>query len=225
MPALDSLATAGPFAATWRLIPSRFPPIHAFAAVASADDLEAVMELEGWTNDRLVQHRLRRLPREEWVFGRPNASVVMAAFLHASPEGARFSDAALGAWYAGLAEKTALKEVAHHLRREAARARRPDIVSHYRGYQARLVGDYADIRGMRAKAPELYRPDDYSAGQVFGAELRASASTGIVYDSVRDPGGENVVAFRPSAVRDVVQATHYELTVPLSGRIVVRRLG
>ena len=49
--------------------------------------------------------------------GRPNASVVMAAFLHASPEGARFTDAALGAWYASLADTTALEEVAHHLRR------------------------------------------------------------------------------------------------------------
>lgn len=216
------LPTAGPFAPTWRCVPTRFPPIQAFDRVASADDLEAVMELEGWTNDRLVRHRLERLPRDQWVFGRPNASVVMAAFLHPSPEGARFNDALLGAWYAGLAETTALKEVAHHLRREVVRAGRPDITSQYRSYQARLDGSYVDLRGE--DAPDLYRADDYASGQAFGAAVRASPRAGIVYRSVRDPGGTNVVAFRPPAVQDVLQGAHWQLTVPPAGRIVVRRL-
>jgi hypothetical protein len=216
------LPTAGPFAPTWRCVLSRFPPIQAFDRVASADDLEAVMELEGWTNDRLVRHRLERLPRDQWVVGRPNASVVMAAFLHASPEGARFNDALLGAWYAGLAETTSLKEVAHHLRREVVRAGRPDITSHYRSYQAHLDGAYVDLRGE--DEPELYRPDDYAAGQAFGAAVRASSRAGIVYRSVRDPAGANVVALRPPAVRDVLQGAHWKLTVPPTGRVVVERL-
>jgi hypothetical protein len=40
------------------------------------------MELEGWTNDRLVPERLARLNKTEWAYGIPNASVVMASFLH-----------------------------------------------------------------------------------------------------------------------------------------------
>jgi hypothetical protein len=32
------------------------------------------MELEGWTNDRLVEERLARLPRDHWVHGSPNAA-------------------------------------------------------------------------------------------------------------------------------------------------------
>ena len=47
---------------TWRMIPSRFPPIQTFETVSSPDDLEAVMDLEGWTNDRLVVERLRGRP-------------------------------------------------------------------------------------------------------------------------------------------------------------------
>ncbi len=217
------LATAGPFAPTWRAVPSRFPPIQAFDLVASPDDLEAVMELEGWTNDRLVRHRLQRLPRAEWVFGRPNASVVMAAFLHASPEGARFSDAQLGAWYAALAERTALKEVAHHLRREAMRSNRADIAGQYRLYRARLEGRYVDLRILAEAAPLLV-PDDYAPGQAFGAAVRATACAGIVYPSVRDPTGTNLAAFHPPHVQDVLQGPHFELTVPRAGRIVARRL-
>jgi len=51
------------------VIPSRFPPIPAFDTVTTHDDLAAVMDLEGWTNDRLVGPRMSRLPRTEWVYG------------------------------------------------------------------------------------------------------------------------------------------------------------
>ncbi len=78
------------------------------------------MELAGWTNDRLVVNRIHRLPEEDWVYGRPNASIVMAAFLHVAPGGMRFNTADLGAWYAAAALPTAVAEVAHHLQREAA---------------------------------------------------------------------------------------------------------
>jgi hypothetical protein len=43
------------------------------------------MDLVGWTNDRLVVDRIARLPQTEWVYGVPNASIVMAAFLHVAP--------------------------------------------------------------------------------------------------------------------------------------------
>ncbi len=72
---------------SYRIIPSRFPPISVFDTVATAADLEAVMDLVGWTSDRLVADRLARLDRAEWVFGQPNSSIVMAAFLHVAPTG------------------------------------------------------------------------------------------------------------------------------------------
>lgn len=72
-----------------RLIPSRFPLIAAFETVTAPEDIAPVFELEGWTNDHLLAPRLRRLARSDWVYGRPNASVVMAAFLHGAPQGIR----------------------------------------------------------------------------------------------------------------------------------------
>jgi len=104
---------------SYRLIPSKFPPVGLFDTVATAADLEAVMELAGWTNDRLVAERIDRLPRDEWVYGVPNASVVMAAFLHVAPGGMRFNGPDLGAWYAAGDIRTAAAEVGHHLRRGA----------------------------------------------------------------------------------------------------------
>lgn len=219
-------ATPAP-AETSRLIPSRFPPVAAFEGAASAEDLDAVFELEGWTNDRLSAPRLAQLAREEWVYGRPNASVVMAAFLHGSPSGLRFSGPELGAWYASTDATTAVLEVANGLRAEIARSALPRITQVFRRYAARLAGDYADIRG---RAPDCHDPDParYAAGQALGRRVRdegpALGLSGIRYDSVRRPGHDNWVCFRPRDVRDVTQAEHLEIDVPAAGKVVVRRL-
>ncbi len=209
----------------WRLIPSRFPPIAAFETVAAPSDLEAVMELEGWTNDRLVAERLARLPREQWVYGAPNASIVMASFLHAAPAGSRFNGPELGAWYAATALTTAIAEVAHHLRREAVARGRPEERRTFRCYTCRLIGrDYLDLRGQQQRRADLYASTSYVASQAFGEAVRASGQSGIVYDSLRHRGGTNVVAFRPRQIVEVIQADHYDLLVPVEGRIIARKL-
>ena len=182
------------------------------------------MELEGWTNDRLVAERVARLPKNEWVYGIPNASIVMASFLHAAPDGLRFTSGELGGWYAAFDRRTAIAEVAHHLRREAINMRSPSLTLQYRTYSAQLAGLYHDIRGQRAASPDLYRPDSYTASQAFGLEIRSSGGDGILYDSVRHVGGTNVVAFRPKNIRDVVMGTHYEVTVPVRGKVIARAI-
>lgn len=210
---------------SYRMIPSRFPPVGLFETVASSADMDAVMELAGWTNDRLVAERIARLPREEWVFGRANASIVMAAFLHASPTGARFSGRDLGAWYASADLATGAVEVGHHLRREAAARHVAKLSRIYRAYSARLEGEHVDIRGGQSEMPELYLPESYAASQNFGEARRKAGDIGILYDSIRLKGGINVVAYRPSLILDVTQADHYEITVEADVKqIDVRRL-
>ncbi|MGH1329694.1 MAG: RES family NAD+ phosphorylase [Paracoccaceae bacterium] len=212
---------------TRRLIPSRFPPIPAFEDVCAPHDLDAVMFLEGWTNDRLVAPRLARLAREEQVYGRENASIVMAAFLHGSPSGLRFSDASLGAWYAATSLTTAVLEVANGLRKEIALSALNSKAETYREYRADLGGVYLDIIG---KHPEFHDPDDasYPAPQAFGRAVRAlgprAKIAGIRYESVRHRGHENWVCFRPKQVLNVVQADHLRIEVPVSGAVIVRRM-
>ncbi|TXH38916.1 MAG: RES domain-containing protein [Rhodospirillaceae bacterium] len=209
---------------THRLIPSRFPPIAAFEDVASAEDAAAVMELEGWTNDRLVLERVSRLPREQWIFGEKNASIVLASFLHASPTGMRFNNGELGAWYAAYELRTAIAEVAHHLRREAILSRRDEMRLQYREYLSGHRGDFIDVCGHQAHHPELYDPADYEASQVFGEKVRATGKGGILYDSVRHKGGINLAAYIPKDILDVTTGSHFEIIVPLTGRIIARTL-
>lgn len=208
-----------------RLIPSQFPPIGLFDTVATAADLSAVMDLVGWTNDRLVADRIDRLPQSEWVYGVPNASIVMAAFLHVAPGGMRFNGSELGAWYAADDIRTAAAEVGHHLRREAVARSVAAMKRTYRAYTATLVGDYLDIRGQQAKHPDVYASDRYDASQKFGEEVRASGRAGILYDSLRRWTGINVVALRPRNITDIMQADHFEIGVSATSRTIeVRKL-
>lgn len=211
---------------SYRLIPSRFPPIGLFDSVSTAADLEAVMELAGWTNDRLVAERIVRLPQTEWVYGRPNASIVMASFLHVAPTGMRFNGPELGAWYAAIDLRTAAAEVGHHLRREAAARSVDEMKRTYRTYSARLAGRHLDIRGQQSEMANVYALDSYAASQAFGERIRASGGPGIVYDSVRYSGGINAVAYRPTNIGEVVQTDHYEIEVRAGERrIEVKHLG
>ena len=204
-----------------RLIPSQYPPIGLFDTVATAADVEAVMELAGWTNDRLVPERLHRLPQNEWVHGRANSSIVLAAFLHVVPGGSRFNGPDLGCWYASADLRTAAAEVAHHLRRELVARQVPEATRVYRSYTAHLEGRFRDVRGDAG----LHDPESYEASQAFGEAERRAGTDGIVYDSVRVQGGINAAAFRPSKILDVTQADHLAITVrSAERRIEVKRL-
>jgi hypothetical protein len=195
-----------------RLIPTRYPSVGLFDRVASANDLAAIVELEAWTNDRISNELglLHALPRDEWVTGRPMASVVMAAFCHPSPAGARFSDSRRGAWYAGRTLATALAESVFHRTAELVDVGHFETRMQVRLYHADFSAAFHDIRGGGRTYAELHRPDSYERSQRFGRDLLEAGSNGIVYRSVRHEGGECIGCFRPPLVQNVRVAAHYE---------------
>jgi RES domain len=194
-----------------RLIPSRYPSVGVFDRVTSPADLEAVLELESWTNDRLNTELgvLHLLPRDEWVVGVPMASVIMAAFCHPHPLGTRFSTPERGAWYGARAVETSIAESAYHRWREFQEIGVADARVVARLYRADFNASFHDVRHDPAFRP-LLDPDSYRASQEFGAQVLAAGSNGVVYPSVRDPGGECLACFRPRLVQHVRAASHYE---------------
>jgi RES domain len=194
-----------------RLVASRYPAAGLLDRVADPADLDAVFELEGWTNDRINGELglLRTIPREEWVVGRPMASVVMAAFCHPRHGGARFSSGERGAWYAARRIETALAESIFHrtneLREIGAFETRVQMRVYFADFNARFV----DVRAPGAQQ-SLYDRDSYVLSQQFGQQVLEAGGNGIVYRSVRDPGGECLACFRPALVRTVRVGGHYE---------------
>lgn len=209
-----------------RLIPSRFPTVGVFDRIATPDDLEALLELEAWTNDRLSTELgiLNVVPREEWVVGRPMASVVMAAFCHPRPGGARFSGTARGAWYCARTLDTALAESIYHRTRELAEVGGVDTRVEMRLYHADFRAGFHDIRPRRAAFAPLLDPQSYDESQRFGRRLLEAGSNGVVYRSVRDEGGECLACFLPKLVLNVRVAAHYEYRWSGTSTPAVRRL-
>jgi hypothetical protein len=197
---------------THRLIASRFPSAGILDQVASPADLDAVFELEGWTNDRITTELgiLLHIPKDEWAVGTPMSSVVMAAFCHPRLGGGRFNDEARGAWYASFTLDTAHAEVAYHRGRELAEIGVTDARMEMREYVADTSGPFHDIRADAREYRPLYHPESYVASQRFALDLLASGSNGIVYRSVRREGGTCLACFRPRLLAGVRVAGHYE---------------
>jgi hypothetical protein len=194
------------------VIPSRYPATGLFDRVAAPDDLAALFELEGWTNDRISTELglLHAIPRDEWVTGQPMASVVMAAFCHPPPGGSRFSSEDRGAWYAARTLTTALAESVFRRTQELREVGAFETRVEMRVYLADFRAAFHDIRPHRRNWADCYDPDDYAAGQSLGRRLLDAGSNGIVYRSVRDAGGECLACFRPALVRHVRAGGHYE---------------
>jgi hypothetical protein len=195
---------------THRLVPSRRLPRGDSVLVGIADDeahLQAIFELDGATNDRLLaeQGRAAGIGPEELLTAVPFASVVNAAFTHAHPLGARFSGPDRGAWYAGFELETAQAEVAFHKAAALAEIGWPDDAVTYDDYQADFDAELHDLRGARGFARCL-SPVSYRASQALADALLEAGSLGLVYPSVRRAGGTCVVCFRPALVTHVKRA-------------------
>ena len=199
--------------------------------VATDDAMLAdMMLLDGATNDRLQgeQNGLSGISQFELVYGIPNAHIIRAAFLHASPSGSRFNDATRGAWYAATDLDTSIAEVAYHKARRLAEIvvpelpqQRPDReVSEYDDWLADFHAAFHILEPEETFAACLQPepvPQCYAASQRLARQLLEERSNGLLYPSVRHKGKLCVVCFRPALVYRPRQAGKYELELTLQG--------
>jgi hypothetical protein len=203
---------------SYRLIPSRYPTVSLYDAIADAADLDAVFAIEALANPRLRDEagELQLVPREERVTG-PGATPVMAAFTHLNPEGSRFSDGTYGVYYAAHSLATAVAEVSHHRAVFMRRTVEPAIDLDMRLVTASVEAELHDLGSVpvEGSAPNRFAaaldPDDYGPPQRLGRALRDTGSWGLRWPSVRDAGGECVGIFRPKALRHAKAAAHIAL--------------
>ena len=193
----------------FRVISSRFPPIHLFERVAGAEDWEALYWLESLTNPRLRDDvgEIELVPREDRIFG-PGASVIMAPFTHLNPEGSRFADDTFGAFYAAASLDTSIAETRYHREIFLRATRERPLELDMRTYLCDVAASFHDIRGKRDRMPDIYDPDSYVASQKLARSLKLAGSNGVVFDSVRHSGGQCLAVYRPRLVQNCRQGTH-----------------
>lgn len=193
----------------YRIVPSRFPPVGLFDAVADPADLEAVFQIEAMTNDRLRDEvgDIALVPSQDRVAG-PGTTPIMAAFTHLNPEGDRFTNGSYGVFYASLTIEAAIAETSHHRIRFLEATNEPAQELDMRVYAVDLDAYFHDIRGLRESHPAYYHPSSYAMSQELAAQLRDDGSNGIAYLSVRHDGGECVAVFRPPLLSNCRQERH-----------------
>jgi RES domain len=211
---------------TCRLVPSLYPTTGILDRVSTPEDLPFIFELESWTNDRISTElgTLHRLPQNEWVVGRPMASVIMAAFCHPRSAGGRFNGPDRGAWYAGTELDTAHAEVVYHRGMELAEIGVFETRLEARLYLADFNGRFHDIRADVPAHKPFHDPVNYAASQALANELMAASSNGVVYRSVRRKGGKCVACFRPAMVTSVRPDAHFEYRWEGTPQPAIRRL-
>ena len=192
----------------YRVISSEFPPINFFEQLVDPELMDELYYLESLTNDRLRDEagEIALVPAEDRITG-PGASPVMAAFTHASRDcPSRFSDGSYGVYYASKTLETAIEETKYHRARFLSYTNEDAGEISMRVYVGKVIKPMHDVRADGFEP--LHNPDDWTASQAFGQEMKAINSWGVVYRSVRDPGGECIAALRPTAVSIPKQGAH-----------------
>jgi hypothetical protein len=206
------------YRATHRLIPT----LYSEDSVLQTLDLPAQVianlgELDAATNERVQAERGQSLTIGvgETLQGVPEYRIVNAAFAYAG-SGSRFSDSRRGAWYAGIEIETSFAEVAFHKRRFLQDSRFTDHAAYeYRDFLADFAGAFSHLEESERKAclePEPV-PQCYGPGQALATAILYAGSNGLVYPSVRNPGGTCIVCFRPAMVGFPRRGPRYRLQI------------
>ncbi len=195
----------------WRVIPGRFPAVGLFERVARPEDFDALYALEAMTNDRIRDEvgEISLVHAEERLFG-PGSTCIMAAFTHLNPLGSRFSDGRYGVFYCARKRDTAIAETQYHAALFMAATQEPPMRLQMRLLTVAAHGKVADLRQASQAEPRIVDPDDYAYPQSIGRTLRAEGAHGILYPSVRHPGGECLAAFRTTLLKNCQHAAYLE---------------
>lgn len=195
---------------THRFIASKYGESVLARIADSNRHLEDIFKLDIATNERtLVEGGIPRgIDANELVFGVPSYHVVNAAFTHPHPLGSRFNGPGRGAWYAGFELETAMAEVAFHKTIDLLEIDVLEDDVTYDDYTADFSAEFHDLRAPR-RFRKYLNPNSYVESQRLAEELLATGSLGIVYPSVRNPGGTCVACFRPALVMNVTKNGTY----------------
>lgn len=184
----------------WSVVPSQDNEADVFARIAPPEDLDSLRRLEGLTNRRNMHENglAPAVPNEERI-SCEGAHYIMSSFIHLSPTGSRFSDGSFGVFYGGESLDTAIAETKFHREMFLKSTRQPPIRLEMRALVAGMEAELHDLRSLVVEHPDLLHPSDYSCPRLLGKRLWEQRSWGLIYPSVRAPGGTCVGIFRPTA--------------------------
>ena len=133
----------------------------------------------------------------------------------------RFSDGTYGVWYGSDTVETTVYESAYHWYRGLladAGFDRETVVAERKVYSVACGAALLDFRQATRDYPELLHPFDYSFPQAVGARIHREGHPGLLIQSVRRPGGDNLAVFNPGVLSN--PRLNCQLTYRLEGNCI-----
>ena len=194
------------WAEAYRIVRSSYGVVDPFEDIADPEDWSLLHSAEMKTDPQLMESvgNADLLPASRKVEG-AGSDFLMYPFAHLSLDRpTRFSDGRYGVLYAGDSFEVALMEtVRHHERFMAATQERSGWTSAFRTFTLTVSGALHDARPMLESA--WFATDSYDAAHALAEPLLASGSYGIVYSSLRFPGGSCAALFYPDLASNPVE--------------------
>lgn len=186
---------------TFRLIPSRFPPVELYEPVCRPNDWDGVKRVEGMTNPRLREMATGLGLLHPDDRGRVSQNWLVAPFTYPDPEPSPFSDGSYGYSLVSDTIGGALLEAVRRRETFLSRTEQGPTRSEMRMLKTPLKAELLDQY-------DASQPDNWSETHTKVRALRDSGSYGFWLPK-REDLGRLAVVLRPTAFGTAVQAEHY----------------
>lgn len=187
---------------SWRIIPSRNPPVDLYRRVAAASDWPSIINVELKTNPRVRETREGLgLVRPEDMKGGATQNWILAPFTYLNPEGTRHSDGTFGTSFLTKELQTALLESIRLRETFLSRTEESPIQIDMRVIKTTLAGEFDDA----SKAGPF---SDSKKAKQYWKDRRTEGCDGVYFKVPEFFGGECVEAFRPRFMQTAVQERH-----------------
>jgi hypothetical protein len=186
------------WSSSFRLIPSRFPPVQLYEPIAPEGDWDALKRIETMTNPRLRGALGLLLPEDE---GKIDQNWLIAPFAYPDPEPSSYGDGSFG--YSVVAESLHSALLIAIQRREAFLRSTTEGPTRLvmRVIKVPLKAQLADLSHIDAADPAL---------RIQINEQRTAKSHGVLVKGPRGKDDRLAIVLRPTAfIPPAVQAQHY----------------
>lgn len=185
---------------SYRLIPSRFPPVDPYEPLAPRDQWDALADIERMTNPRLrdVNARDYLLPEDRGA----EQNWIVAPFAYPNPEPTRFADGTFG--YCAVSESSEAALADSVLGRETFLRRTAEPPTKL---DMRML-----VTPVKASLHDLTSFDgvnDHGQTRQVAHDLRQQKSFGLIVPSQTRRGEKVAIVLRPTAFGRAVQSEHF----------------
>jgi len=187
---------------TYRLIPSRFPPVSVYEGLVANDRLEALTKVEDMTNPRLrSEARIARTAGEDPKTSARLQNWNLAPFAYGNPEGSTFFGEEYPCLEVAADRQTALAVSVTRRQRFLERTDEAPIGLDMRMFKTPVEGRFLDLRAYDANEIQ-------ARGREMGAKLPEHAD-GILFHPIERPTATAISVVSGLVLGRTLQTVHY----------------